>query len=113
MRRLGLRALCRAKKLELKRGAGPNQYGVGRDGGANLLVKCLKAQVEARPTATSIKVDLRRAFQTMHRQHAFRAIVAADAEMATVLADWYAEPATHVWRNADGEFSEVASRRGF
>ena len=49
------------------------------------MVKCLRAQAEARPNAICLRVDLRRAFQKMHRPHAFRAMAAADAEMATYL----------------------------
>jgi len=113
LRRLALRALCRAKKAELTEAAGKNQYGVGRPGGASLFGKCLQAQAELRPNATFLKVDLKTAFQTMDRGHAFRAMAAADPEVASALAKWYGRPAVHLWRNATGKFEEVTSSRGF
>ena len=113
LRRLGLKALCRAKRHQLTEAAGENQYGVGRAGGASLLVKCLEAQAEARRTATFLKVDLAKAFQNLDREAAFRAMSAADAEVGSVLQTWYGEPATHLWRNEVGSFDEVLSSRGF
>jgi len=113
LRRLALRALCRAKKAELTDAAGSNQYGVGRPGGASLLAKCLQAQGESRPNATFLKVDLKTAFQTMDRSHAFKAMAEADPEVASVLAKWYGQPAQHLWRTAAGSFEEVTSTRGF
>ena len=64
LRLLALRALARSKKKELAAAAGPHQYGVGRVGGASLLVKNLQALAEVRPAATFLKVDLETAFQT-------------------------------------------------
>ena len=61
LKRLGLRALVRARKDNLKRAAGKDQYGVGREGGASLLVKSLQAQAELRPNAVFLKVDLKKA----------------------------------------------------
>ena len=112
-RRLGLRALARAKREELTKAAGNNQYGVGRAGGANLLVKCLEAQAEVRPTATFLKVDLERAFQKLDRERAFRSMKAADPEVGSLLEAWYGAPATHLWRSATGLFWDVKSNRGF
>ena len=37
LKRLALRALCRARHTQLTEACGPNQYGVGRKGGTNLL----------------------------------------------------------------------------
>ena len=52
-RRLGLRALARARKTQLSEAAGAHQYGVGRAGGAALLVKRLQAQAESARTQCS------------------------------------------------------------
>ena len=113
LRRLGLRALARARKTQLADAAGEHQYGVGRKGGATLLVKHLQALVETRPDATFIKVDVKAAFQRMRRGPAFQAMAAAVPEVAEVLQAWYAEPAEHYWRGANGQFETVWSRRGF
>ena len=67
LRRLALRALARAQKKELAAAAGPHQYGVGRAGGASLLVKSLQALAEVRPEAAFLKVYLKAAFQTIDR----------------------------------------------
>ena len=76
-------------------------------------MKSLQALAEVRPEATFLKVDLKTAFQTMDRGQAFRAMAAADAETGACLAKWYGQPATHLWKNAAGNFAEVTSDRGF
>ena len=62
LRRLALKGLCRARKKNVAEAAGENQYGVGRKGGANLMVKCLQAIAESKPTKAFIKVDIKSAF---------------------------------------------------
>ena len=56
-RRLGLRALMMVKRERVSDAVGQHQYGVGRKGGAELLISKLRAQTEARPQAVVIKVD--------------------------------------------------------
>ena len=51
LRRLGLRALVRARRLQLEEAASKNQFGVGREAGAQLLYKTLQALSETRPEA--------------------------------------------------------------
>ena len=66
IRRLGLRALVRVKKERLREAAGPNQYGVGRAAGAQLLKKKLDAQTEFRPVATVLKLTSNLHFKPSH-----------------------------------------------
>ena len=113
IRRLGLRALARAKKDQLSEAAGDNQYGVGRPGGQDLLVKRLQAQAEVRPDAVFVKVDLKAAFQRMERRPAIEAMEAAAPEVAAALKAWYTGPSEHLWRDAAGRFETVTSTRGF
>ena len=113
LRRLGLRVLMRVRKEQLCEAAGKHQYGVGRKGGAELLVKCLEAQAQTRPNAVVVKVDLKAAFQTMERAPAFQAMMAAVPELGPVLEAWYTGTAKHLWRDAGGRFEEVPSNRGF
>ena len=86
---------------------------MGRAAGAQLLKKKLDAQVELRPDATVIKVDLKAAFQKVPRSKALQAMLEADAEVAEVLRVWYQGRTTHLWRDALGRLSEVLSNTGF
>ena len=113
LRRLALRALARARKQQLADACGPNQYGVGRKGGASLLLKCLQAQAEKRPDAAIVKVDLKTAFQKLDREVAFQAMAAAEPLFEPALRTWYSGEATHYWRDAAGRFEKIGSTRGF
>ena len=113
LRRLALRALARARREQLSEACGPNQYGVGRKGGANLLLKCLKAQVEKRPDAAVLKVDLKTAFQKMEREEAFQAMADAVPDVEPALRTWYSGQATHFWKDAAGRYEKVPSTAGF
>ena len=113
LKRMGLRAIVRAKRDQLTEAAGEHQYGVGRKGGTELLLRKLEAQKEVRPTAIFLKVDLKAAFQTMERPPAFIAIDQKVPELAEVLRTWYTGTVKHLWRNAAGRFQEVESSRGF
>ena len=113
LRRLALRALMRVKKEDITQAAGPHQYGVGRKGGANLLIKSLVAQTEVRPSAVFVKVDLKRAFQTLDRGQAFAEMALAVPDVSGSLACWYAGTSEHLWRDAAGHFEKVVSSRGF
>lgn len=113
LRRLGLRALVRAKKAQLREAAGENQYGVGRSSGTQLLYKKLQVQSELRPDAVFIKVDVKAAFQKMERQPALAALAAERPDLKGTLQAWYGTGSTHLWRNGAGRFEEVVSQRGF
>ena len=97
LRRLGLRALLRVKKDQISAAVGERQYGVGRKGGAQLLVQKLKVQAELRPEAVFIKVDQASAFQKMERGPAVAAAVAEVPELAAPLDGWYSGRTTHLW----------------
>ena len=103
----------RVRREQLAQAAGTNQYGVGRKAGAQLLYKTLQALAEAYPEAVFIKVDMKAAFQSMERQPAFEALAAEVPELAAALEAWYKDPATHLWRDASGNFEEVVRGRGF
>ena len=112
-RRLGLRALMKVKKKCVSDAVGLHQYGVGRKGGAECIVKALEALAEVRPTAAFIKVDIKAAFQTVNREVAFDEVAGHDAQLADALRTWYTGDVDHLWRNAAGRFEEVRSKRGF
>ena len=113
IRRLGLRAVARVKRRQLTEAAGSHQYGVGRKGGAQLLVSCIQAQAETRPDAVFAKVDLKSAFQKVKRQPAFAAVEEKVPEVASVMRSWYSGPVQHLWRTAGGNFETVDSHTGF
>ena len=113
LRRLGLRALVRAKKDQLRDAAGTRQYGVGRRGGAELLLRKLEAQAETRPTAVFLKVDLESAFPRLEREPANEAMARHEPEVAAVLQAWYGGEDKHLWRDAAGNFHELPSTRGY
>jgi hypothetical protein len=103
----------RVKKERVTDAVGRHQYGVGRKGGLELLVKLLEAQAEVRPTAAFIKVDVKSAFQKLSREVAFTEMEAHDPELAAVLRTWYTGPVEHLWRDAAGRFEPVVSNQGF
>ena len=111
-RRLGLRALVKVKKEQLAAAAGTTQYGVGRKGGTELLVKQLQAQAEIRPNAVFLKVDIKAAFQRLEREPAWRALQDKVPDLADVLKTWYSGPVEHLWRDSAGKFFKVLSDRG-
>ena len=113
LRRLGLRALVRVKKEQLREAAGDHQYGVGRKAGAQLLYKRLEVQAELRPDAVFLKVDLRAAFQTLERGPALQALSAKVPELSASLQAFYGQSSTHLWRTTTGSFEQVSSHRGF
>ena len=113
IRRLGLKALMKVKKECVSDAVGPHQYGVGRKGGAELLIKKLEAQAEVRPGAAFIKADVKAAFQRLLRSKAFDAVTRKDAELGQVLKEWYEGTSSHLWRNAAGRFETVSSNEGF
>ena len=112
-RRLGLKALMAVKKDRVAEAVGKHQYGVGRKGGVEVLVKLLEAQAEVRPTAAFLKVDVKAAFQRVSRDVAFREMEAHDPELAEVLRTWYTGAVEHLWRDAAGHFQTVLSNQGF
>ena len=63
LRRLGLRALVRVRKEQLREAAGKHQFGVGTKACAQLLRKCLQALAETRPDAAFLKVAMRATFR--------------------------------------------------
>jgi len=113
VRRLGLRALARVRKEQLRDAAGHRQYGVGRPGGTELLLRKLEAQAETRPTAVFLKVDVEAAFPSLERAPAIAAMAERDEVAATALLAWYGQPARHLWRDAGGRFHPLESTRGF
>ena len=113
LRRLGLRALVRAKKEQLLETVGEHQYGVGRKAGAQLLAKKLRVQSELRPEAVFLKVDLGSAFQRLERGPALAATAAVVPDLAPALLAWYGSRTTHLWKNSAGEYRELACTRGF
>ena len=96
VRRLGLRALVRIRKDQLREAAGKTQYGVGRKQGAQLLQKKLEAQAELRPDATIIKIDIKAAFQNVKRSKAVQAVALALPEVADVIKTWYQGQSRHL-----------------
>ena len=70
-RGLGLKALMQAKKERVADAVSNHQYGVGRKGGTELVVKLLEAQAEKQPNAAFIKVDVKAAFMKLSREVAF------------------------------------------
>ena len=113
LRRLGLRAIVRARKQQLTDAAGSHQYGVGRKAGAQLLYKCLQALVEQRTDAVVLKVDAKAAFQRMERQPALEAMHALVPDLDAACEAWYGERSVHLWRDGAGHFKPVESTRGF
>ena len=112
-RRVGLKALMRVKKDRVVEAVGKHQYGVGRKGGVELLVKLLEAQAEVRPNAAFIKVDVKAALQKFSREVAFTEMEAHDPELAAVLRMWYTGEVKHLWRDAAGRFETICSNTGF
>ena len=112
-RRLGLKALMRVKRVRVAEAVGLHQYGVGRKGGAELLVKLLQAQAEIRPDAAFIKIDIKAAFQRLWRKVAYQEMSVHDMDLAEVLRTWYTGSIDHLWRDASGRFQTVTSNEGF
>ena len=112
-KRLGLRALMQVKKEAVTEAVGTHQYGVGRKAGAEIVIKSLEAQAEVHPRSMFMKVDVKAAFQRMHRRVAFDEVDTHDTDLALILSRWYSKPVDHLWRNADGRFEKITSCRGF
>ena len=77
--------------------AGERQYGIGRKGGTDLLLKQLQAQAECRPNSLIIKFDMCRAFQTIDRRKTTEAVGERLPKVANVLSVWCIGTSIHMW----------------
>ena len=84
LRRLALKAVVAAKKPSVIAAAGALQHGVGRQDGANKMIKSIQYFAEADTDRVLVALDLKAAFQNVSRRAMLHHLGQHDHELATV-----------------------------
>ena len=111
-RRMAHKGLVRAAKSELREAAGPHQFAVGTDSGAERLVAALYTAVHKQPNRVVVALDTRAAFQNIQRGPMLRELAARAPSIYRAVAAWYREDATHKWMSSRGVFHDIRNSRG-
>ena len=85
LRRLALKSVMAAKKESMAKCAGPLQYGVGRQDGANTMIKTIQYLAGADNSRVLVALDLKTAFQNVSRRAMLYSIAQTDADLAASL----------------------------
>ena len=112
LRRLGLGALLRQRRAELRAAVGPWQFAVGRPAAIETLVRELRHEVSRRTAPAVILFDCKNAFGEVPRRLIADQVIARVPELAAPIMMGIAGPTLGLVRLPGGGHAELESNHG-
>ena len=112
VRRLAARAACAVVKPRVAAAVGPQQYGVGKKAGCELVHKCITALTDEDASRVVVAFDASNAFGTLPRQFIWNGVSARLPELTSTVLAWLGKPTEHVLWDSRGRAHRVESNVG-
>ena len=101
IRRLVARAVAKELNSEIAQGAGPQQYGLQKDG-AGSMFRYVSAKLATEPDKAAAMMDISNAFPTMSRQAVKNGCIKHSPQLWSLMKEWFKGSSKHIVRG-DGD----------